>query len=503
MTNTDTSPAGRLVGLPRPGEILAGKYCVEAVLGVGGMAVVVAARHIELDDRVALKILLPRFRSNEEIVARFRREARAAVKIKSEHVARVHDVGTLEDGAPCLVMEYLEGQDLETLLGDQGPVKQEDAVDYLLQACEALAEAHGLGIVHRDLKPANLFLSQRADGRPIIKLLDFGISKVGGVGAGLTRKQASFGTPHYMSPEQLRATDQVDARADIWAAGTILHELVTGRPPFDVDDLTELQQRIKTGEPTRLTELLPDASTGLEKVILRALEKDPDLRFQNVAELATALAPYGSPEASRMVERVKGVVETARHRMAVTDSQRMLLERPPTPIAFLPVAGIGTPPTPPASTPNTDALKASTRTSIAVDRSEAPVSPRAAAASGVVLALLGLAGLYGVTTHYRDQRPATADPAAVVARQPPAHEENAAHEAPSPPAAPAQDAQGGAAVGTTIASALATRPHAAALASAPTGAAQASAKAPPKPTKIPKVTPKSKLSGDSVFDDRK
>ena len=201
------------LGLPNVGDVLAGKYAVEAVLGVGGMAVVVAARHLELDERVALKILLPKFRKNEELVQRFRREARAAVKIKSDHTARVFDVGTLDDGAPCLVMEYLEGQDLETLLSDQGPVAAETAVGFVLEACEALAEAHGLGIVHRDLKPANLFLSLGPDGRPIIKLLDFGISKVGGM---LTRKQSSFGTPHYMSPEQLRNTEDVDGRTDIW-----------------------------------------------------------------------------------------------------------------------------------------------------------------------------------------------------------------------------------------------------------------------------------------------
>ncbi|WP_394822663.1 protein kinase domain-containing protein [Pendulispora albinea] len=393
MTNAEQTPSGRALGLPHPGEILAGKYCVEAVLGVGGMAVVVAARHIELDHRVALKILLPRYRANEEVVARFRREARAAVKIKSEHVARVHDVGALDDGAPCLVMEFLEGHDLETLLADQGPLPQETAVDYMLEACEALAEAHGLSVVHRDLKPANLFLAQRSDGKPIIKLLDFGISKVGGVE--LTRRRSSFGTPHYMSPEQLLAAGQVDYRSDIWSMGAILHELIAGRPPFDSEDLSELQQLIKQGAPRRLSEDVPDAPPGLERVILRCLEKDAKKRFENVAELAAALGPFGSAgHAQIMVERVKGVTETAKNRAAVTDSQQHPAIDGGS-VGFLPMAGVQ---------PATETLKASSR-SATTDRVDAPIGSRMAIASAVALAAVALAGLYGIA-HYRSSAPA-------------------------------------------------------------------------------------------------
>jgi serine/threonine-protein kinase len=405
MTIGDSTPSGRLAGLPRPGEILAGKYSVEAVLGVGGMAVVVAARHLELDERVALKILLPKYRQNEEIVARFRREARAAVKIKSEHVAKVHDVGTLEDGAPCLVMEYLEGFDLETLISDRGPVARETAVDYVLQGCEALAEAHALGIVHRDLKPANLFLSQGADGKPMIKLLDFGISKVGGMA--LTRKQASFGTPHYMSPEQLKATDQVDRRADIWAIGAILHELISSRPPFDADDLTELQALVKTGAPRTLREDCPSEPSGLEAAILRCLEKDPALRFATVAELAVAIAPFGSPDAQKLALNVQRVAEATKSRAVVTDPQ---LERPSTggPIApfssggslagGLSSSGIHSMLQVPATPSSVDALRLSTRTSIAVDDEgrDAPAKPRSTRAAvlvGVLVAVVLLAGI--------------------------------------------------------------------------------------------------------------
>jgi len=397
MTMADTTPSGRAVGLPYPGEILAGKYCVEAVLGVGGMAVVVAARHIELDHRVALKILLPRYRSNEEVVARFRREARAAVKIKSEHVARVHDVGALHDGAPCLVMEFLEARRAVALLADQGPLAQETAVDYLLEACEALAEAHGLGVVHRDLKPANLFLAKRSDGKPIIKLLDFGISKVGGVE--LTRRRSSFGTPHYMSPEQLLATGQVDFRSDIWSLGAILHELIAGRPPFDSEDLSELQKLIKQGAPRKLSEEVPNAPRELEQVILRCLEKDAKQRFANIAEFAAALGPFGSKESAQlMVERVKGVTETAKNRMAVTDSQ----QHPAvdgSALGFLPMAGV---------LPAAESANGAPRAALAEDRTETPVGSRTAIASAVALALAALAGLYGIA-RYQSRDVAHAD----------------------------------------------------------------------------------------------
>src|SRR5689334_443951 len=220
----------------QPGQMLADKYRVERILGTGGMGIVVAARHVELNVLVAIKFLLPHVLSNQTAVARFAREARAAVKIKSVHVARVSDVGTLETGAPYMVMEFLRGQDLSTLLRERGPVPYPDAVDFVLQACEALAEAHALGIVHRDLKPANLFMITAADGTPCIKVLDFGISKITQPGTsdpdyGMTKTQTLTGSPLYMSPEQMTSSRAVDGRTDIWAMGTILFELVCGRPP--------------------------------------------------------------------------------------------------------------------------------------------------------------------------------------------------------------------------------------------------------------------------------
>ncbi|MGH7436281.1 MAG: serine/threonine protein kinase, partial [Polyangiaceae bacterium] len=305
----------------KAGDVLAGKYQVERVLGVGGMGVVVAAHHIQLDEKVALKFLLPSALSNPEAMARFEREARAAVKIKSEHVARVSDVGKLDTGSPYMVMEYLEGSDLAGMLEKRGPFAVEEAVDFLLQACEAIAEAHVLGIVHRDLKPANLFCVRRADGRLSIKVLDFGISKMG-VGTGgpqsstgrdvsMTRTTAIMGSPLYMSPEQMQSSKQVDTRSDIWALGVILYELVAGKTPFDADVVTELVIKIATQPPAPLRMIKTDIPQGVEEIIMRCLEKEAGARYRNVGELAVALEPFAPKRARSSIERILGTMEAA------------------------------------------------------------------------------------------------------------------------------------------------------------------------------------------------
>jgi serine/threonine-protein kinase len=289
----------------RPGDVVAGKYRVERVLGEGGMGLVVAAHHMQLDERVALKVLLAKT-PGEEGIARFEREARAAVKIKSEHVARVSDVGQLDDGTPYMVMEYLEGVDLAGWLKQRGPLPVDLAVDFTLQACEALAEAHAMGIVHRDLKPGNLFCVQRA-GAPSIKVLDFGISKFTTPGKhDMTRTDHVFGSPQYMSPEQLRSAKDVDPRADIWSMGAILFELVTGRAPFLAQSITELAFMIANVPTPYVGDLRSGVAHGLEQVIARCLEKDRTKRFQNVGELAVSLEHFGSPKARSSVERVLG-----------------------------------------------------------------------------------------------------------------------------------------------------------------------------------------------------
>ncbi len=291
-----------------PGDLLAGKYRIERVLGQGGMGVVVAAIHEALDERVALKFLLPEALTNQEAVARFTREARAAVKIRSEYVARVTDVGTLESGSPYMVMEYLQGADLSQYLERTGPLPIEEAIEYVLQACEALAEAHSLGIVHRDLKPANLFRIVRPDGTPAIKLLDFGISKLTSANQSMTQTSSMMGSPLYMAPEQMTSAKHVDMRADIWAVGVILHELLTAQVPFGGDTLPELCAKILTEEPPPLRQLRPDAPQALEQVLLTCLRKNRDERYPNIAALAADLRPFAPARAQHSVDRVSRVL---------------------------------------------------------------------------------------------------------------------------------------------------------------------------------------------------
>lgn len=290
----------------QPGEVLAGKFKVERILGAGGMGVVVSAMHLELDERVAVKFLLPQSIQGPEAAARFVREARNAVKIKGEHVARIIDVGRLENGAPYMVMEYLEGNDLSAELA-KGPLSIEDAVDYVVQACDAMAEAHALNIVHRDLKPANLFLTKRSDGSAVIKVLDFGISKAqvpDTKDAGLTKTSAVMGSPYYMSPEQMKSSRDVDSRTDVWSLGVILFELVSGRPPFQGETLPELLSAIMLDTPPLLSTLRLDAPPELAQVLTRALQKDRTQRYRSVGELAAALAPFAPARSRYTLDRV-------------------------------------------------------------------------------------------------------------------------------------------------------------------------------------------------------
>jgi serine/threonine-protein kinase len=301
--------------LPAVGDLVDGKYRIQRHIGEGGMGTVLAARHEILQMDVALKVVSV-VAPTPETLARFRREARTAAAIQSEHVGRVLDAGQLADGTPFMALELLEGKDLEQLLEERrGRVPVREAVDWILQALEGLAEAHALGIVHRDLKPSNLFLASRRDGTSIIKILDFGISKQDRPGpplgstASLTTTSTIVGSPMYMAPEQLRDSKRVDARADIWAVGVVLYELLVGRSPFVAENVAQLMFAILESAHSPLRRERPEVPRGLEAAVTRCLSRDPEMRFQNVADLADRLTPFGRDGARGSARRIRHLLE--------------------------------------------------------------------------------------------------------------------------------------------------------------------------------------------------
>jgi serine/threonine-protein kinase len=314
-----------------PGTMLLGKFRVERVLGRGAMGVVVAATNVALGQRVALKFMLPGKGPTPERDARFLREARIAARLTSQHVAKVLDVGTMEaTNLPYLVMEHLDGQDLDAVLEERGPLPIAEAVSYILQVCEAVAEAHKAGIVHRDLKPANLFLVKLADGSPCVKVLDFGVSKLTEPGAALTMEAAVLGSPLYMSPEQMQASKDVDARSDIWALGIVLYQLVVNLTPFHGDVIQQVCARVFHGEPTPLSTFRADVPAGFEAVLLHCFEKDRERRWPNVAEFAAALVPFGPARSVVHAERAAAILGVT------ADVPRLTELLPPDPVVVAP-----------------------------------------------------------------------------------------------------------------------------------------------------------------------
>ena len=310
MNETVRSPHGHAADeLPKSGDLIAGKYRIESIIGSGGMGVVMGATDMSLGRACAIKFLAPAKAKREGAVPRFVREARAAASIQNEHVVRVFEVGTLPNGNPFIVMELLRGQDLAQGLVSRGAVGIQEGVDRILEVCEALGEAHARGIVHRDLKPQNLFVQHLPDGSTCLKVLDFGISKsLDDSQQNLTSTDMVMGTPLYMSPEQVRSLKNVDQRADIWALGSILFELLTCSPIFSAPSATALCAMIAMDPPTPLRARQPNAPAELEQVILRCLHKDPAGRFQDVAQLATALMPFASDRGRASAARISHVV---------------------------------------------------------------------------------------------------------------------------------------------------------------------------------------------------
>ena len=295
---------------PRPadavriGQVYLGKYRVESILGQGGMGVVAECTHLQLNQRLAIKMLRQDVLADSDAVERFMREAQAASKLRSEYVAHVSDVGTLENGTPYMVMEFLEGMDLGQLLSDRGKLAQAWACELMMQTAEALAEAHSLGIVHRDIKPTNLFVTWRPDGTALIKVLDFGISKsTMGTDMQLTQTQSLLGTPAYMSPEQMRSARLVDARTDIWSLGSVMYELLEGRKPFEAESFSEMCVKVAVDPPSPMLHTPPE----LQQVVMRCLAKTPEQRYSTMAEFARDLVPFVADphQASLLVERMQ------------------------------------------------------------------------------------------------------------------------------------------------------------------------------------------------------
>jgi serine/threonine-protein kinase len=278
----------------RLGETVGGKYRVQRYLAAGGMGVVYEARHLLVGRRFAIKFLRPELVKKRESLARFQREAQAAGALESENVTAVLDFGVVPDGSPYLVMEYLVGENLERLLAREGPLPLDRASELVLQASRGVQAAHAAGIVHRDLKPQNLFACRRDDGTELVKVLDFGVAKLGTFddANSATRTGSVLGTPAYMSPEQARGERTIDHRADVYALGAILYELVSGQRPHPGDSPNAVLHHISTQPAVPLAAARPELPAGLLEVVARALAAEPEQRFPSAEEFAQALTPF-------------------------------------------------------------------------------------------------------------------------------------------------------------------------------------------------------------------
>ena len=320
---------------PEPGTVLFDKYRIDSLIGEGGMGAVLKARHLGLDVFVAIKVLLPEMMAREEIVKRFLREAQSAVRLKGEHVARVLDVGRLDNGVPFIVMEHLDGADLNAIIKHHGRQDAAIAVDLLLQACDGIAEAHSLGIIHRDIKASNFFVTQPRNQAPLLKVLDFGIATAPEGPSDLTSTQSLLGTPAYMAPEQMRASRNADPRSDIWSLGVVLYELIEGTRPFESDIYPELCLKIGMDPPRAMTSGAPEE---LCAIVRKCLEKPLEQRYQTVAELAFDLVPFSSDQAA-----ARTIVEQCARMLGGRASQvftvtRVTGELTPPPITPAPLA---------------------------------------------------------------------------------------------------------------------------------------------------------------------
>jgi tRNA A-37 threonylcarbamoyl transferase component Bud32 len=298
--------------VPEPGDTIDGRYRVERLIANGGMSRIYSAVHVALEQRVVIKLMREDLSDREDLIERFQEEARSFACLRGQHVVRVLDLGLLSNRAPYMVLEYLQGSDLCTLLQEKGALAHRTAVAYMLEVCEGLAEVHAAGIVHRDIKPENLFLAEQQDGQQIIKILDFGISKsVASRRRCVTDPTLPIGSPHYMAPEQMRTPSLVDSGADIWAVGAVLYELISGVGPFDAETIPDVYAKVLTQEPAPIRQWKRGVPEGLERVVLRCLAKARAARYSDVSALAQALAPFGHEGAEASAFRVRRMLAKA------------------------------------------------------------------------------------------------------------------------------------------------------------------------------------------------
>lgn len=284
------SPPAAAPADPLIGTVLDGRYQIEKVLGEGGMGLVYKARHVTLNKPLAIKVLKAEVSKDQEIVARFRQEAQSATSIGNHHIIDISDFGVLQDGSTYFVMEFLDGISLTSAVEPGKPLQPARTIHIAKQLCRALGAAHDIGIVHRDLKPDNVYLIERGGDKDFVKVLDFGIAKVGGAKSKLTQVGQVFGTPHYMSPEQCAGTS-VDKRTDIYALGVIMYEMASSRVPFDADNLMGILTKHLYEEPIKPHELPPpvEVPAALEAIIMKCLAKKADVRYQSMQEVLADL----------------------------------------------------------------------------------------------------------------------------------------------------------------------------------------------------------------------
>lgn len=277
---------------PLLGVELAGTYRVLGVLGEGGMGRLYDAEHVRIDRRYAVKVIHRPLSERSDLVERFAREARAMSRVRSDHIVDVVDVLEAPDGRQCIVTEKLDGKDLEAHVAGGRKLTPSEAVRWVRQACRGVAAAHALGVVHRDIKPSNLFLASDAGGAVTLKILDFGVAKIGGESAEVTSTGVIVGTPAFMAPEQARGASSADARSDVYALGAVLYRLVTGQSPYGGSDASTTLIRLLEESPARPSLVDKTIPPGLEAVIERAMARDPEERFQSAEELERALQPF-------------------------------------------------------------------------------------------------------------------------------------------------------------------------------------------------------------------